>query len=169
MNIIQEFFAFFDSTLFLVLQIIGGILSVILGGATIVLIIKGQAPQRHILHLWNAWRKGPLPKAKIVKRWRLIKEAIEGEDPRAWRVAIADADRILDEVLGKIGYEGNTTEERLANIPTSIQFPALEDAWRAHQVHQFLLEDPNYTLTREVAEQTTEIYRKIFRQTGIII
>ena len=165
----QVFFSFLDSNLFLALQILGGILSVFLGGATIVLIIKGGAPQRHIQHLWNAWRKGPLPKAKIVKRWHAIKEAAEGDDPRAWRTAIADADSMLDEILGKIGYEGNTIDERLANIPTSIQFPALEDAWRAHQVHQFLTEDSNYPLTHEVAERTIEIYRNIFRQTGIII
>ena len=165
----QVFFAFLDSNLFLVLQILGGILSVILGGATIVLIIKGGAPQRHIRHLWVSWRKGPLPKAKIVKRWRVIAAAIESEDPRAWRAAIADADYMLDEVLRKIGYGGNTIDERLSSIPTTIQFPALEDAWRAHQVHQFLTEDSNYPLTREVAERTIEIYRNIFRQTGIII
>ena len=165
----QVFFAFLDSNLFLALQIFGGILSVFFGAATIVLIIKGGAPQRHVRHLWVAWRKGPLPKARIVKRWRVITAAIESEDPRAWRVAIADADRMLDEILRKMGYEGNTIDERLSSIPTVIQFPALEDAWRAHQVYQFLTEDSNYPLTHEVAERTIEIYRNIFRQTGIII
>lgn len=165
----QAFFEFLDSGVFLALQIIGGILSVVLGGGAVFLIKKGGAPQRHLSHLWIAWRKGPLPKAKIARQWQAVKRAIESEDPKAWRYAIAEADRMLDEILRKIGYEGDTTDERLSSIPTTRQFPALEDAWRAHQVHQFLGEDPHYPLTREVAERTVEIYRHIFEQTGIIV
>ena len=89
-------------------------------------------------------------------------------DPGGWRVAIIDADSMLDEVVAKLGYKGDTLEERLKNA-VEYQFPSLENAWRAHQISDFLKEDSSYVLTREVAEQTIEIYRTIFTETGIIL
>ena len=165
---LQLFLDFFDSKLFLALQIVGGILSLALLAGIIILIYKGGAYATHIKHVWTAWNATPLPKHKMVKRWLKIIKSMEGDDPAAWRMAVIDADSMLDEVVAKLGYIGNNLEERLENIIPE-QFPSLEDAWRAHQISTFLKEDSSYNLTREVADRTIEIYRSIFRETGIIL
>lgn len=159
---------FFDSRLFVVLQILSAIISVALIVAIVILIKKGGAFERHIKHLLIAWRATPIPKHKMVKRWLVIKEAMEGEDPQNWRTAIIDADLMLDEVLRSLGYGGDTMDERLENILPE-QFPILEEAWRVHQVRNFLVEDPSYTLSREAADKAIELYKDIFRETGIIL
>ena len=167
-NILEIFETFLDSRLFIVLQILGGLLSLFFVVAIVVLIHKGGAFERHIKHLWIAWRATPIPKHRMVKRWLKIKKEMEGDDPTAWRTAIIDADSMLDEVVSKLGYRGNTLEERLENIIPE-QFPSLDDAWRAHQISDFLKEDSSYDLTREVAERTIDIYRDIFLEVGIIL
>lgn len=164
----QLFLDFFDSTLFLILQIAGGLISVILIVSIVILIYRGGSFAIHMRHLWIAWKASPLPKNRMVKRWLVIKEAMGRDDPGGWRVAIIDADSMLDEVVAKLGYKGDTLEERLKNA-VEYQFPSLENAWRAHQISDFLKEDSSYVLTREVAEQTIEIYRTIFTETGIIL
>lgn len=159
---------FFDSGWFLALQIIGGTISFIFLVAIFVLIKKAGAFERHIRHLWIAWHGTPIPMHKMVKRWERIMRQTQVDNPQGWRLAIVEADNMLDEILRKIGYSGETIDERLEHINPE-QFPSLEDAWRAHQIRTFIEQDPSYAPSREVLERTTEIYKKIFEETGIIL
>lgn len=167
-DIIQFFIQFFDSGWFLVAQIIGGAISIILLIVIIWLTKLGGYPQRHLRHLRLAWNGGKVRKARLVSKWSSIEGVIEIHDPKLWRRALIDADSMLDEVLAKIGYEGGNLDERLENVSAE-QFPSLAEAWRAHQVRRFVEEDPSYLPTREVMEKTVEIYRNIFKETGIIL
>lgn len=166
--VLQFSLDFFHSKAFLALQILGGILALGFFVAIVILIRKGGAFTRHIRHLWIAWMKTPLPMRRMKKQWAEITKGMARDDPNFWRSSILGADGMLDEALRRIGYEGNTMEERLESIRTTVQFPNLEDAWRARKIRNFLVEDPSYSLSREAAEQTLEIYRKIFTDIGII-
>lgn len=104
----------------------------------------------------------------MVLRWNKVEEGLNKDNPAVWRLSICDADQMLNEVLIKVGYKGDSIDERLQNVNT-VQFPTLAEAWRAHQVCKFIEEDLNYLPTREVAEKTIEIYRNIFKETGIIL
>jgi len=159
---------FFDSRLFVVLQVLGGLVSLIFLAGIIILIKKGGAFDRHMNHLKIAWKATPIPRHKMGKRWISIKKEMDTEDPENWRAAIIDADLMLDEVLSKIGYEGDNIDQRLQNILPE-QFPSLEEAWKAHRVRDFLVEDPSYPLSRKVADATMEIYKNIFLETGLIL
>jgi hypothetical protein len=165
---LQFFLDFFNSKWFVALQIWGGILSLTFFVAVVVLLQKGGALTRHLRHLWIAWHKTPLPMRRMRKQWGKIVKDMESDDPVIWRVSIFQADRMLDEILSHIGYAGETMEEKLGTIPTAIQFPSLEDAWRARKIRNFLAQDSSYPLSREVAQQTLEIYKKIFTDIGII-
>lgn len=167
-RVIQLFSSFFDSGLFLALQILGGILSLVLVVGVIMLIQKGGALERHIQHLWISWNASPLSKRRMVKRWLSIKELMKQDNPEGWRAAILGADAMLDEIVKRLGCKGTTLAERFQNT-TEYQFPMLEDARRAHEISNFLEEDSSYPLTREVSEKTIGIYRNIFRETGIIL
>ena len=164
-KLIQDFL---NSPRFLALQIIGGIFSLIFLIASIILIKKAKAFTRHMGHLLAGWRKTPISLDMVEKRWRRIEGAIKKGESPAWRAAIIDADLLLEELLKTVGYEGNTIDERLSNIKTPWQFPTLDDAWRAHKIRVFLEQDPAYPLSREVAEQTVGIYKKIFVDMGAI-
>lgn len=163
------FLSFFNSKLFLALQIAGGVISLILLVVIIILIAKGAAFVRHIRHLLIAWRKSVIPKGRMKKMWGRILKRMESGDPSDWRQAVMLSDQMLDETLRRIGYEGKTMEERFSNIKTIIQFPMLEEAQRVRKIHNFLAEDPEYPLGREVAERTIEIYKKIFMDIGALL
>lgn len=165
---IDNFTDFFNSRLFIVLQILGGVTSFGFLAAIAILIKKGGALERHIRHLWIAWKATPIPRHRMGKRWIAIKKAMDTEDPQNWRAAIIDSDLMLGEVLTAIGYKGDNIDQRLQNIFPE-QFPSLEDAWRAHRVRDFLVEDPSYPLSRKVADTTIGIYKNIFLETGLIL
>ena len=169
-DLLKFLIQFFNSGAFVALQIGGGILSVALFVASFWLIKDTGYPQRHVRHLLAAWNAGRVPTHKFARRWSSIENALKKNQPRAWRSAIIDADKMLDGVLFKMGYLGSNLDERLETIKPSgpEQFRSMLEAWRAHQVREFITEDKNYAPTREVAEKTIEIYRNIFTETGIL-
>jgi hypothetical protein len=166
-KLFQLFSDFFDSGLFLALQILGGSLSLIFVAGVIMLIQRGGALERHIKHLWISWNASFLPGRRMAKRWLAIKELMRQDNPKSWRAAIIDADSMLDEIVEKLGYEGDAPEERLQNV-TAYKSPSIEDAKRAHEIARFLKEDPSYPLTYGVAEKTIWIYGNVLGETGII-
>ena len=171
-EMLQFLINFFNSGWFLLLQIIGGVISLALFTISASLIWKSGYPQRHIRHLWVAWNAGRVPTQKLVKRWAAIEDALKQERPAVWRSAIIDADQMLEELLSRMSYLGKDLDERLENINPALnpeQFPSLAEAWRAHQVRKFIDEDKKYLPTSEVAERTIEIYKRIFVETGILL
>ena len=159
---------FFDSIIFLIFQILSGITSLAILGAAAYFWWKGGSFQRHVRHLMIAWNANPIPAKKMIKRWNAIAKLLEGDDPTVWRAAIVEADNMLDEVLKKLGYDGANMDERLENIHVD-QFPSLAEAWRAHSIRKFIGEDLAYQPTREVVDKTFDIYRDIFRETGLTL
>lgn len=159
---------FLNSGWYVFFQIIGGLISAFLLVMIIYLTYKNGNIARQLRHLWIAWNSSSLPPSVFSRRWKKIQAKISGDNPQEWKEAIWECDFLLDQILKRLGYEGSTTEERL-NKALPEQFPALDDAWKAHQVSDFLAEDPSYALTREALDKTMEIYEMVFRETGLTL
>lgn len=102
-------------------------------------------------------------------RWERVEEHMRSQNPSDWKMAILDADNILDEIVERMGYRGETLGERMKMIEPS-DFPYLDDAWRAHKTrndiaHQGGADD---VLTRSLAEGTINIYHRIFKELGYL-
>jgi hypothetical protein len=92
---------------------------------------------------------------------------IESPHPNDWKLAIIEADIILDDVLKQQGYIGNSLGERLKSISTG-QLNSLADAWEAHKVRNRIAhEGADFVLTKRVAEETISRYRKVFNEFGV--
>jgi len=92
---------------------------------------------------------------------------IESDRPNDWKLAIIEADIILDDVLKQRGYVGNSLGERLRTITPS-QLSSIDDAWEAHKVRNRIAHDgADFVLTKRMAEQTIAQYRRVFSEFGI--
>ncbi len=89
------------------------------------------------------------------------------DSPNDWKLAIIEADIILDEILKEAGYVGASLGDRLKSIsPTQLQ--SLDDAWQAHKVrNQIAHSGSDFILTRKLAEDTIKQYRRVFYELGI--
>ena len=89
------------------------------------------------------------------------------DSPNDWKLAIIEADIILDEILKDAGYAGASLGERLKSISPS-QLQSLDDAWQAHKVrNQIAHAGSDFVLTRKLAEDTIKQYRRVFYEMGI--
>lgn len=87
--------------------------------------------------------------------------------PNDWKLAIIEADIILDETLKQQGYAGNSLGERLKSISPN-QLSTLNDAWEAHKVRNRIAHDgADFVLTQRVAQETIAQYQRVFAEFGI--
>ncbi len=159
--------ALLSSPTFTIIQIISGLITILLIFAYIRLLQKNEVLNKKVGELKEAWQQTPLPKGKIVPRWEKIQKRVESNDEGQWKLAIIEADTILDDVIKSMGYKGETMGERMKKIKPE-QFPYLDDAWRVHKIRNFIAHDPGYRMKRDTVEKTIDIYKRIFDQLHVL-
>jgi uncharacterized membrane protein len=94
-------------------------------------------------------------------------EHVSSDSPNDWKLAIIEADIILDEILKEKGYAGVSLGERLKSVsPTQLQ--SLDDAWQAHKVrNQIAHGGADFILTHKLAQDTIKQYRRVFHEFGV--
>ncbi|MEK7462133.1 MAG: hypothetical protein AAB618_01000 [Patescibacteria group bacterium] len=92
---------------------------------------------------------------------------IASPNPNDWKLAIIEADIILDDALKSLGYAGGSLGERLKSISTT-QLSTLDEAWEAHKVRNRIAhEGADFVLTKRIAEDTINRYRRVFNELGV--
>ena len=101
-------------------------------------------------------------------RFAELQEHLDSENPNDWKLAIIEADIILDEILKEKGYIGVSLGERLKSISPS-QLQSLDDAWQAHKVrNQVAHGGADFILTHKLAQDTIKQYRRVFHEFGVM-
>lgn len=89
------------------------------------------------------------------------------ENPNDWKLAIIEADIILDDLLKLKGIPGASLGERLKNIAPQ-QLNAIQDAWEAHKIRNRIAHDgADFVLTKRIAQETINRYRRVFGELGM--
>jgi hypothetical protein len=91
----------------------------------------------------------------------------DSDSPADWKLAIIEADIILDDTLKQRGYAGNSLGERLKSVSPQ-QLSTLSDAWEAHKVRNRIAHDgADFVLTKRLAQETIARYQRVFTEFGI--
>ncbi len=91
---------------------------------------------------------------------------IDSENPNDWKLAIIEADIMLDDLLKQRGFSGNSLGERLKSISPT-QLGSLSEAWEAHKVRNRIAHDgADFVLTKRMAEDAISRYRRVFNDLG---
>lgn len=97
-------------------------------------------------------------------RWEEIKSHMDSENLAEWKIAIIEADSVMDDILKRIGYEGDSLGERLKNIEPS-DFDNLQNVWEAHKVRNRIVhEGEKLVLSKDEAKQIIEFYEKALKE-----
>lgn len=102
-----------------------------------------------------------------VNRFSELQAHGESDNPNDWKLAIIEADIIMDEEFKRLGYAGTSIGERLRSIsPSAMQ--TLDDAWEAHKVrNQVAHAGADFVLTQKLARETLMRYERVFNELGI--
>lgn len=102
------------------------------------------------------------------EQWKRVEELATSERPSDWRVAILEADVMLDTMVTGMGYLGDNLGGRLRAIDKS-DLRSLDQAWEAHKVrNQIAHGGGDFILTQREARRVIELYRVVFTETNYI-
>lgn len=104
---------------------------------------------------------------KIVNKWKKIQQRIETANEAEYKLAVIEADGMLNDILLRMGFAGETLGDRLKLLTPAI-ISNLYDIKEAHQIRNNVVHDPHYQLTLKEAQRTLEIYRMAFSSLDLI-
>ena len=97
--------------------------------------------------------------SKTKKKWREIENYFRKGTESEMKLAVVEADSLLDNILRIMSYPGKDFSARLEKINTNI-LENLEDIKKYHQIYSNIIHDPTYHLEFSVAEDALKAYRK---------
>ncbi len=100
-------------------------------------------------------------------RWEQVLKLIDSDNESEWKLAILEADKLLDEMVAGMGYLGANLGERLKVIEPS-DFTTLQQAWEAHKVRNRLAHEHGFRLTHREAKRVIELFGAVFREFNFI-
>lgn len=99
---------------------------------------------------------------KMAKIWSKIKGRLEAGSESEYKLAVIEADSILNDVLERMGFKGEILGDRLKQVTTDI-LPNIEETREAHKVRNNIVYDPDYKLTLDQAQKVLKTYEQALR------
>lgn len=106
-------------------------------------------------------------KKKTKERWEAIRKRLDSKNESEYKVAIIEADKMIDDLIAKLGYGGENMGERLDSIPEG-QLDFLPEIREAHQIRNRIIHEDEFAIDRQTAEDILEKYANILRQFGVL-
>lgn len=116
---------------------------------------------RHIVLQTN------MPKETAKKEWAKIEAHFFKGDENDLKIAIIEADKLLEEALTEAGIRGTHLGDRLKNIKPG-QIENLDQVWQAHRLRNDIVHQSTFKLKRDLAERALDIYKTTLKQFGLL-
>jgi len=108
-----------------------------------------------------------LKRAEILEKWKQIKEKYENGSVDESKVAIIQADALVDTILKNAGLEGEHMADRLMNIDRA-ELKSLDDIWTSHKIRNNVVHTDGFELSSEMSERAMRGYEKFLKELKII-
>jgi hypothetical protein len=101
-------------------------------------------------------------------RWVTTISYLFSQHPSDWKLAIIEADSMLEQLMEQLGFQGDTLGDKLKSANQS-SFRQLASAWEVHTIRNRIAhEGGNFGISQHEAKRIIAIYEQIFRQYGFI-
>ena len=144
------------------------LISLILLIAIVILIFKTHYYQWLFMQdFWEFFTFRPFGAKRITRIWdRITKRLSTGSETES-KMAIIEADDLLDTSLKRMGFAGQTLEEKLSKL-TSATVDNLDDVYAAHKVRNSIVHNPDFRLSQDEARVALGAYQKAFNSLQIL-
>lgn len=144
----------------LVIKIIFIVLSLIFLGIIIFALVRTKWLGRMIIwDLREFFSYRPFMLRKTEKEWRKIKTRLETEMESENKLAIIEADKMMDDILSQMGFKGRDLSEKLEKL-TGESLPNIEEVKKVHKIRNDIIHDPTYKLSVEETKKALLVYEK---------
>ena len=103
---------------------------------------------------------------ELSKQWGKIMKKTESGTESDYKLAVIDADDLLNEVLDNRGYEGKDFEETVKKSGRLVA-EILDDVMKAHEVRNSIVYNPDYKLSADQAKKVLATYDNAIKSIGL--
>lgn len=101
-------------------------------------------------------------------QWIKVLEHTFSSNPAEWKMAIIDADIMLENLMDEMGFLGETLGDKLKSADQE-SFPELTRAWEVHTIRNRIAhEGLAFEVSNHESKRVVAIYEQIFRDYGFI-
>ena len=105
---------------------------------------------------------------KKIQAWGQIVMALKSANIADWKIAVLEADSLMEELFETLPYPGDNLGERLKNTPRGA-IGTLEDAWSAHKLRNRIAhEGASFTMTKTEFVDALGQFERVFREFNYI-
>ncbi|HVM90655.1 MAG TPA: hypothetical protein VMU11_02050 [Verrucomicrobiae bacterium] len=130
----------------------------------VVLVVLGIAFQK-LLHAMRRPEMYGLTPEKVRETWEQI-EQMSGQGAMGAKLAVIEADKLLDGVLRSLIFPGETMGERLKSA--QYKFKDINKVWPAHKLRNQLVHDSTFELTIPQAKRALKDFEAALRTLHVL-
>lgn len=104
---------------------------------------------------------------KAARQWAKIVNRLETGLESEYKLAVIEADSMLDDVLRRMGFSGESFGERLKKVPKDV-ISNIGEVELAHKVRNNIVHDPDYYLSHDEAKKTLDIFEKALNDLEVL-
>jgi len=101
------------------------------------------------------------------KRWEGIVSRANPESLESMKLAIIDADKMVDDALKQLGLQGQHMADRIEQLSDD-DYVTLTGLWRAHRLRNNIVHTPGFEVTVEHLERTIEDFKAFLEELQVI-
>lgn len=101
-------------------------------------------------------------------RWVKILQYLFSVNESDWKLAIIEADSMLETLMGELGFKGETLGDKLKSADRD-KFRNLTTAWEVHAIRNRIAHEGSaFPISQHEAKRVVALYEQIFREFGYI-
>lgn len=142
---------------------IGRFVAVVIGAAIVVLLLRGIF--RFFRRLFAPKLQG-MDRAAIAGRWNEIERMVAAGGEMNLKVAVMEADKLLDHALKAMAIPGMTLGERLKFA--TYKYPNIRNVWNAHRLRNQLAHESSYYLEPSMARKAVREFKAALQMLNVL-
>jgi hypothetical protein len=108
------------------------------------------------------------PGGAVNQKWQSVLTHVFSQNESDWRLAIIEADAMLEDLMTQMGFKGEGLGEKLKGADQE-KFQNLTTAWEVHTIRNKIAhEGSNFEISQREAKRVISLYEKIFTEFGFI-
>jgi hypothetical protein len=139
------------------------LITVIFAAIIILLLTKTTwLKKRYLENFTEIMASRPYGAKTAFKQWVKITARLDKKDEAEYKLAVIEADALLDDILKGMGHEGDTMSEKLKKVKEE-EIPNLDEVWMAHKIRNSVVHDPEYKLDYDETKRAIKAYEQALR------
>ena len=127
-----------------------------------------ERKRRQISRDITAERKSMAQETKSQSEWERVLQYLETGNESEWKLAILEADNLLETLLSERGYTGEGVGDKL-KVVDKAHMKTLDDAWEAHKARNRIAHDgAGARIAYREAHRVLALYERVFREFGYV-